>query len=119
MAQPIRVDAGGSIEKGRRPARVDSCRREQAIRRAAYYRWACGNCTGGHDVEDWIASEHDVDAVLAYRESMIRAAAYSRWRSRGRRTGEELADWLAAEREVDYGLARAGLLAGFFDLPRT
>ena len=118
MTAPIRMGVRG-VDEVCRAAPVDSPLRRQVIRRGASYRWVYRDCTTGHDVEDWLASEREVDAVLAYRERLIRAAAFTHWQRHGCDAGGELADWLAAEREVDHSLARAGILTGFFDRPAS
>ncbi|HMK87250.1 MAG TPA: DUF2934 domain-containing protein [Steroidobacteraceae bacterium] len=95
----------------------EQARREVAIRRDAYFRWAYRGCTPREELTDWLAAERDVDGMLTQREKMIREAAYFRWQNRGHRAGEELDDWLAAEREVDAMLEHEGILEGFCSCP--
>jgi hypothetical protein len=56
-AQPAREDTAQA------PA-ISTDERERLIRDAAYLRYQQGGCVEGHDVEDWLAAEAEVDARL-------------------------------------------------------
>ncbi len=56
-AQPVMEDtAQGSS--------IGADERERMIRDAAYFRYQQGGCVDGHDVEDWLSAEAEVDARL-------------------------------------------------------
>ncbi len=48
-----------------RSASVSEAERRQAIEQAAYYRAERRGFEPGHELEDWIAAEAQVDAALA------------------------------------------------------
>jgi hypothetical protein len=48
--------------------RVSEAERRDLIARAAYYRAERRNFAAGHELEDWLAAEAEVDRELAARE---------------------------------------------------
>ncbi len=54
---------------------IDANEREDMIRKAAYFRAASRGFRPGHEVEDWLASEMEIDRVLA-RSELPRFCAY-------------------------------------------
>ncbi|MEW6132169.1 MAG: DUF2934 domain-containing protein [Pseudomonadota bacterium] len=49
--------------------------REAMIREAAYYRYLNHGCSDGHDLEDWLAAEAELDAGIKSAPSPSRLKA--------------------------------------------
>ncbi len=47
---------------------IDADRREAMIREAAYFRAASRGFCPGHEVEDWLTAETEIDCILANSE---------------------------------------------------
>ncbi len=51
-----------------KPALIDADQREAMIRKAAYFRAAYRGFCPGHELEDWLSSETEIDQMLANGE---------------------------------------------------
>ena len=50
-----------STIEARRPLFDDPAERDRRIRLAAYYRHEAGGCQPGHQLDDWLAAEAEID----------------------------------------------------------
>lgn len=57
------------------PALLEGPTREELIRVRAYERYARNGCADGHDVDDWLAAEAEVGALMTERSGSAAAPA--------------------------------------------
>ncbi len=62
-------------QKAAGPSLLEASSRESLIRARAYERYECNGCVDGNDVDDWLAAEAEVSAMLCRGE--VPAAASS------------------------------------------
>jgi len=63
-----RVEGAGKLENPPRQAPIDAAQRRALIAEAAYYR-SLRHTLAGHEVEDWLAAEQEVDSRLMTRRA--------------------------------------------------
>lgn len=51
------------------PALPDLGRREDMVREAAYYYYEARGCVDGHELEDWLRAESDIERVFGSVDS--------------------------------------------------
>ncbi len=58
----------------RRTPEIDEALRQHMIAEAAYYRWLARGGVSGHELEDWLAAEVEIDNLLQQAQNKKPAA---------------------------------------------